>query len=270
MWYVKTNKALFGLLRLALDFYLKLWGKLEGTGYEINQYDPCVTNKSIGSNQHTAIWHVDDLKYSHKKAFVDMKFATWLGRIYKPKLTTKRGKIHDYLGLDLNCSVGSKVIISTTKYIYKILKDTIEVIKMTVTTPVWDNLFQVRAEDLAEHLLEDLTVAFHQAVVQLLFLSQCARQDNSCSHHFWHDGLKNRIGMSGEIIKGYVNKLQATCLCYNTWMEQNKWSWRFEHFELVYWCISPDAWCLQGVNMMCIDPWKGGCDQHLQGTKDKH
>ena len=60
--YVKMNKALYGLLRLVLDFYLKLRGNLEGKGYKINPYDPCVANKIIDGSQHTVIWHVDDLK----------------------------------------------------------------------------------------------------------------------------------------------------------------------------------------------------------------
>jgi hypothetical protein len=175
--YVKVNKALYGLLRSALDFYLKLRGELEEKGYEINPYDPCVANKVINGSQHTVIWHVDDLKCSHKKAFVNTKFATWLGSIYGAKLTVKRGKTHDYLGMDLDWSVGGKVTISMIKYVYKILEDFIEVISRTAATPARDNLFQVRAEELAEELPEELAVAFHHAVAQLLFLSLRARRD---------------------------------------------------------------------------------------------
>ena len=85
--YVKMNKALYGLLKSALDFYLKLRGELEEQEYVINPYDPCVANKMIEGSQHTVIWHVDDLKCSHKKSFVNALFATWLGTIYGKKLT---------------------------------------------------------------------------------------------------------------------------------------------------------------------------------------
>ena len=94
--YVKMNRALYGLLRSALDFYLKLRGKLEQKDYVASPYDPCVANKLIGGRQHTVIWHVDDLKCSHKKSFVNTQFVTWLGTIYGQKLTVKRGKIQRY------------------------------------------------------------------------------------------------------------------------------------------------------------------------------
>ena len=51
--YVKMKKALYGLLRLVLDFYLKLIGELEERDYVINPYDPCVANTMIDGSQHT-------------------------------------------------------------------------------------------------------------------------------------------------------------------------------------------------------------------------
>ena len=78
-----------------------------------------MANKMIDGSRHTIIWLVDDLKCSHKKSFVNTKFATCLGTIYEQKLTVKRGKIHDYLVMDLNWSVGGKVTILMIKYVYK-------------------------------------------------------------------------------------------------------------------------------------------------------
>jgi NTP pyrophosphatase (non-canonical NTP hydrolase) len=49
------------------------------------------------------------------------------------------------------------------KYICKISEEFIEVVNRTATTPVLDTLFQVRAEELAEHLTEELAVAFCHA-----------------------------------------------------------------------------------------------------------
>ena len=71
----------------------------------------------------TLILHVGDLKCSHKKSFVNTLFATWLGTIYGEKLTVKRGKIHDYLGMDLDWSVEGEVTISMIKYVSTILED---------------------------------------------------------------------------------------------------------------------------------------------------
>ena len=58
-------------------------------------------------------------------------------------MTVKRGKIHDYLGMDLDWSVGGKVTISMIKYVYTILEEFIEVVKKTAATSARDNLFQV-------------------------------------------------------------------------------------------------------------------------------
>ena len=69
---------------------------MEEKDYVIKPHDHCVANKMIDGSQHTLIWHVDDLKCSHKESFVNTKFATWLGTIYGPKLTVKQGKMHNY------------------------------------------------------------------------------------------------------------------------------------------------------------------------------
>ena len=49
--YVRMNKALYGLLKSALDFYNKLRGDLEENGFAVNPYDPCVANKIVNGKQ---------------------------------------------------------------------------------------------------------------------------------------------------------------------------------------------------------------------------
>ena len=98
MLYVQMNKALYGLLQSALLFYKKLRKDLEGYGFVINPYDPCVANAMINGHQMTVTWHVDDLKVSHKDPFEITKFTAYLSSIYGKKLSVKRGKVHDYLG----------------------------------------------------------------------------------------------------------------------------------------------------------------------------
>ena len=51
--YVRLLKALYGLLRSALQFYKKLRVDLGKTGSEVNLYDPCVANKMINGSQRT-------------------------------------------------------------------------------------------------------------------------------------------------------------------------------------------------------------------------
>ena len=55
MLYVHMSKALYGLLKYALDFYNKLRSDLEGNGFIVNPYDPCVANKDINGKQMTVI-----------------------------------------------------------------------------------------------------------------------------------------------------------------------------------------------------------------------
>ena len=90
--YVCMNKALYGLLKSALDFYNKLKSDLERVGFKINPYDPCVANKMINGKQMTVIWHVDDLKVSHVDPKQNTRFANRMKSIYGKKLTIHRGK----------------------------------------------------------------------------------------------------------------------------------------------------------------------------------
>jgi len=66
MLYVQIEKALYGMLRAALLFYRKLRADLEDMGFEVNPYNPCVANNIVDRSQCTIVWHVDDLKVSHK------------------------------------------------------------------------------------------------------------------------------------------------------------------------------------------------------------
>ena len=63
---MKVQKALNGMLKSALLFYCKLTDDLKQDGFQVNPYDPCVANKPISRSQMTIVWHVDDLKVSHK------------------------------------------------------------------------------------------------------------------------------------------------------------------------------------------------------------
>ena len=87
--YVKLLKALYGLMEASLMFYKKLRKDLEAKGFKVNPYDPCVANKMINGSQFTVVWHVDDLKLSHK----DPKVVTKMIRYLKGLITTN-GKIH--------------------------------------------------------------------------------------------------------------------------------------------------------------------------------
>ena len=51
--YVKILKAMYGLMRATLLFYLKLRANFEEFGFTMNEYDPCVANKMVKGKQMT-------------------------------------------------------------------------------------------------------------------------------------------------------------------------------------------------------------------------
>ena len=67
MLYVRLEKALYGCLRSALLFYKKMWKELGTFLFFVNPYDACVANKWVNDIQMIVVWHVDDLKTSHKE-----------------------------------------------------------------------------------------------------------------------------------------------------------------------------------------------------------
>jgi Reverse transcriptase (RNA-dependent DNA polymerase) len=96
--YVELKKALYGMMRAALLFWKLLTSKLVAMGFEINPYDWCVANKTINKKQCTILWHVDNLKISHKDPGVVTDIIKQLKKEFgaEAPLTVMRGKVHDY------------------------------------------------------------------------------------------------------------------------------------------------------------------------------
>ena len=73
--YVKLRKALYGTLQAAMLFWQDLTRTLTDWGFIVNPYDRCVANKMVNGSQCTVLWHVDDLKISHKEIANDLGTA---------------------------------------------------------------------------------------------------------------------------------------------------------------------------------------------------
>ena len=142
--YVKLSKALYGMLRAALLFYKILRSDLENMGSEINPYDPCLANTMVNSHQMTICWHVEDLKVSHKDDNAVTALAEKLAELYGPKTTVSHGKVHEYLGMDIDwASVPGTMIVSMIKYLHKVFEELPEVLRGTKASPDGDHLFTV-------------------------------------------------------------------------------------------------------------------------------
>ena len=75
--YCELTCALYGTLKAALLFWMKLTKSLKMQGFVINPYNWCIASKTINGKQCTIVWHVDDLKISHEdSAVVDQIIAS--------------------------------------------------------------------------------------------------------------------------------------------------------------------------------------------------
>jgi hypothetical protein len=142
--YMKMLKSMYGLMRTALLFYLKLRSDLEEYGFVMNEYDPCVANKMVNGKQMTIMWHVDDLKASHEDDLELVKLVLFLAKKYGDKITVNQGDLHYYLGMDMDYSKKGVVQLSMVKHlIEKIFEDFPVDIGRAASSPASEHLFQV-------------------------------------------------------------------------------------------------------------------------------
>ena len=87
-----------------------------------------MSNNIIESAQLTVVWHIDDLKLSHVDAGVVTRMPVRLQKTYERlfddglgAMKLKRGKIHEYLGMQLYFSVVVQMKITMFDYIQEIL-----------------------------------------------------------------------------------------------------------------------------------------------------
>jgi Reverse transcriptase (RNA-dependent DNA polymerase) len=182
--YVRLLNALYGLLKASLLFYKKLVKDLEGIGFVLNPYDPCVANKMIGGSQMTLCWHVDDMKISHKDPLAVDDFTLWLRHTYEEilqdgsgEMKVTRGKVHEYLGMTLDFSTRGSVKISMVPYVKEMINDfeQHDPCDKTATTPAGEHVFKVR-EDVKK-LPEETAKIFHNFTAKALFVTKRSRPD---------------------------------------------------------------------------------------------
>ena len=153
---------------------------LETDGFVFNPYDPCVANKKIDGDNLTVLFHVDDLKVSHKDRRVVDQFEQWVDFMYGDpkigKIKVVRGKVHEYLAKTLDYTIKGEVKGEMKQYVQNML-DTFP-IKFkdgdAVNTPAADNLFKV---DGSKPLEKNQAELFHTTVAKALFLCKRARPD---------------------------------------------------------------------------------------------
>ena len=75
--------------------------------FKMNSYDWCCMNKMVNGKQLTILWHVDNLKISHKNLTIVTELLDEINKEYGKilPLTVTRGKKHEYLGMTIDFSV---------------------------------------------------------------------------------------------------------------------------------------------------------------------
>ena len=105
-------------------------------------------------------------------------FAVQMGKEFGNGTTIKRGKVFDYLGMELDFDTcPGTMIVLMIKYLQKIIQEFPEVLRGTTACPATDNLFKIREEEDRELLSEEMAKQFHRTTAQLLFLCKQARPD---------------------------------------------------------------------------------------------
>ena len=179
--YMHVTKAIYGMLVSSMLFYKKLAEDLQGFGFVINPYDPCVANMQVNGKQMTVSWHVDDLKASHLDPKQMDGFVQWVkdtyGKIGEVKVT--RGKVHEYLGMKLDYTVPGQVTIDMIDYVESMVDNfpADELGGSAVASPWNEHLFKV--QDKSPKLEKEQAELLHTVTAQGLFLCKRARPDVS-------------------------------------------------------------------------------------------
>ena len=199
--YVRLLNALYGIMKAALLFYKRLVGDLESIGFILNPYDPCVANKTVDGTPLTVVWHVDDLKISHKSPKTVSRMITWLKKTYERlfndgsgSMKICRGKLHNYLGMALDFQVQGQVSVRMVSYVEEIVSQfkTHDDNNKVSSTPAAEHIFRV--DDESPKLPEEKSIIFHHFVAKCLFLTKRSRPDIAVAVAF----LTTRVQTSDE------------------------------------------------------------------------
>ena len=129
-------------MQSAILWYDTFKNFLEGIGFKMNRYDPCVVNIEVDRKQCTIYWYVDDMKISHMdhQAVDDIisKIEDEFG-----KMTVTRGKVHRFLDIDIDFENDRTIWITMIDYLTECFDAFGEPIDRRENTPAKHILFDV-------------------------------------------------------------------------------------------------------------------------------
>ena len=79
----------------------------------------------VRGKEQIPLFHVDDLKLSHKDSRVNGEFETWIQKNYgqQGRVAQHCGKIHEYLGMEIDYLKKGKVKFGMINYVESLIKD---------------------------------------------------------------------------------------------------------------------------------------------------
>ena len=133
----------------------------------------------MDGHQQTVTWHVDDVKVSHISPHVNDDFYKWCKNKYGNKenghVKVKRGKIHEYLAMNLDYTVSSKFILDMRNYVKEIVELYPFNHNSNVTCPWNGMLFESNMNK--KELTQCDAETFHTFVMKCMFLAKRGRPD---------------------------------------------------------------------------------------------
>ena len=130
------------------------------------------------------MWHVDDIKASHHDPQVISNYIEWLCKTYEHifedrlgALKIFHGPVDEYLGMQLDFSIASKVKLTMVPYVQAMLAkfSKHDNTHTMAKTPAAQHLFQINND--ATPLFDNVAVAFHTFMAKALFLTKCTCPD---------------------------------------------------------------------------------------------
>ena len=120
---------------------------------------------------------MDNLKVYNKDQYQITKLDSYLSRIYSKKLAVKRGKVHDYTGMEFDYSEDGSVKVSMIKHTGNILIASTKNILVSAASTSEEHLSKVRDDKYTKYLPEEQAKNFHHTTAHLLFMCSRACRD---------------------------------------------------------------------------------------------
>jgi Reverse transcriptase (RNA-dependent DNA polymerase) len=169
---VRLKKALYGCVQSAVLWYEELKTTLLGMKFIENPYDICSFSRNRGTSIDKILVYVDDLFITSDSDRVLDEIDTTL-RFKYGGVTSKKGPIHEYLGIMWDFTTQGEVSMRMDGYIKDIFK------KYTVTrtrsVPANENLFTISND--SPELSTEKRENFHSIVMTLHYLAKRIRTD---------------------------------------------------------------------------------------------